>query len=187
MSEKLNKLKKEADGLGVKYSPNIGEATLQDKIDAAKEMQSGPEAELKAQVESLEKSKEKEKSSTSSAKFDYKTVDLDTLEPALRMRVVARRAEDAARKTKVVTIIDNDQRQNNQTTSCTVNCGNENFDLGTAVLPLNMEVEVKQGHLNVLKEVKIPQHVKDPKTGLSTWRVRPRYSIVESDKKPTQE
>lgn len=94
----------------------------------------------------------------------------------------AKAAEDAANKTKIITIIDNDQRVNNQTTSCTVNCGNAYFDLGTAVLPLNFPVEVRQGHINVLKEVMIPQHIKDPKTGLNEYTTRNRYSISYEDK-----
>ena len=82
-----------------------------------------------------------------------------------------------ANKTRVVTIIDNDQRVNGQTTTCTVNCSNMYFDLGTIILPLNTPVEVRQGHLTVLKELEIPQHVKDTRSGLSTVRLVPRYTI----------
>jgi hypothetical protein len=91
-------------------------------------------------------------------------------------------AEAAARKTRVVTITDNDQRENNQTTVAVVNCSNLYFDLGTVYIPLNVPVEVRQGHINVLLETEIPLHVKDPKTGLSTLAMRKRYSVSYEDR-----
>jgi len=167
MSEKLNELKKEADELGVSYSKNIGEAKLQEKIDAFYESQETSEKEIEEAVAAKEAVKTVEE----------KSEEKSAVKRKLTVAEKAKQAEAAARKTKVVTIIDNDQRVNNQTTSCTVNCGNEYFDLGTIVLPLNMPVEVTQGHLSVLADVKIPQHVKDPKTGLHNVVMRKRYTI----------
>lgn len=164
MSDKLNELKREATELGITYSPNIGEGTLQKKIDdfyASKETQS---QELQQLVETIAQNETKPAAGVSSFK------------------ALAKKLEAAARKTRIVTIVDNDQRINNQTTSCTVNCGNEYFDLGTIVLPLNEKVEVRQGHIDVLKAVKIPQHVKDPNNpSLSRVVLRNRYSISYED------
>jgi mRNA-degrading endonuclease toxin of MazEF toxin-antitoxin module len=161
---KLEELKKEAAELGITHSANITEATLQKKIDehySAGEEQAAKElSEAVAQVAAAEPKK---------AKVAAKYADLATA------------MEAEARKTKIVTIIDNDQRENNQTTTCVVNCSNEYFDLGTMVLPLNMEVEVMQGHLNVLLENKIPFHTRI-KDGLSSVTMRPRYTISYSDK-----
>ena len=42
---------------------------------------------------------------------------------------------------------------------------------------LNVPIEVKRGHLNVLKEIEIPLHTLNPKSGLNEIRLRPRYSI----------
>ena len=89
--------------------------------------------------------------------------------------------EKAARKTRIVTIIDNDQRVNNHVTTCTVNCSNSYFSLGTRVLPLGEKIEVAQGHINVLKEVDIPHHARDPSTGLSVSKLRKRFSISYED------
>lgn len=161
--EELDQLKQEATSLGINFSANIGAAKLQEKIDAYYEAQETSGKEVAAAVEANEKVAEVE-----AAKSD-----------TLMSAVAKRRA--AAMKTKVVTIIDNDQRVNGQTTTCTVNCSNMYFDLGTIILPLNMPVEVKQGFLNVLKEVKIPQHVKDTKSGLSVTRLVPRYTISYED------
>lgn len=159
---KLEELKQEADDLGVTYSGNIGEAKLQEKINAHYE----------SKEDSVVVPKEDEPVKETPVAVKGKLTKLAR----------AKEAERAARATRVITIIDNDQRVNNQTTTCTVSCGNEYFDLGTMLLPLNMPVEVMQGHINVLKEVEIPQHVKDNRTSLSTVVLRKRYTISYEDK-----
>ena len=88
-----------------------------------------------------------------------------------------RKAKEAAMKTRVVIVIDNDNRENNHTTTAPVNCSNRYFDLGTVFVPLNEPVEVMQGHIDVLKDVMIPQHVHDPKSGMSKVVTRKRYTI----------
>lgn len=86
-------------------------------------------------------------------------------------------AENRARKTRVVTITDNDTRENNQTTVAVANCSNLYFDLGTVYIPLNIPVEIKQGHLDTIANLEIPLHVKDAKSGLFKTEVRKRYSV----------
>jgi len=162
---KLDELKQEAKELGIKFSPNISEGKLQEKIEE--------------HYEALERAAIEEE------KKEEMTVDEIVKDKAAKARTMgelAREAERKARETKIVTIVDNDQRENNHTTSVTVNCGNEYFDLGQIILPLNTPVEVMQGHLDVLKELEIPMHVKDPKTNLSKVVMRKRYSITEEDK-----
>ena len=166
MSDKLDELKKEAKDLGINFSANIGEAKLQEKIEAYYQSQETSEKEIQ---EAIEVNEVKEESEVKSAVSGKKTKGQRIQE-----------AKNRAMKTKVVTIIDNDQRVNNQTTTCKVNCTNEYFDLGQLVLPLNMPVEVKQGHLDVLKEVKIPQHIKG-QGGLARVEMRPRYTISYED------
>jgi len=156
----LQELKQEADELGLTYNKNIGAAKLSEKIEAFYEGQETSGPALEAAVA------EKEKTATKKA---------DTVEDPKIAKRIAR--EKAARETKIVTIIDNDQRVNNQTTTCVVNCSNSYFDLGTRILPLNEKIEVAMGHIRTLQEVKIPLHVRDNKTGLSMVKMRPRYSI----------
>jgi len=151
---KLDELKQEAKELGLQFSPNIGETKLQAKID---EFYVAREKEAE---------KENEPITESTVVTGQKT-----------MGELARDAEAKARKTKIVTIIDNDQRENNHATSVTVNCSNTYFDLGQMVLPLNTPVEVMQGYIDVLKGIEIPMHVIDPKTKLSQVKLRNRYSI----------
>lgn len=154
----LDELKQEATDLGIKFNKAIGEAKLQEKIDAHYEAQETSGPALEAMVVAQEKAPKK-------VGFEAKRI--------------AR--EKAARKTRVITVIDNDQRVNNHTTTCSVNCSNEFFDLGTKVLPLNEKIEVCQGHINVLKSVMIPLHQRDNTTGLSSVRLRPRYTISYED------
>ena len=156
----LQELKTEADDLGITYSKTIGEVKLQEKVDSFYTTQETSGAALKAKVEIQEKVKEVNPT------------------PDLGAKVVKRiQREKAARMKRVVTIIDNDQRVNNQTTTCTANCSNEFFDLGTVILPLNEKIEVSMGHVITLEEVKIPLHMRDQKTGLTIVRLRPRYTI----------
>lgn len=167
MSQELDALKQEATELGITFSPNIGLDKLQAKIDAYYESQETSEKEIQAAVEAKEKEEESEEKSAVTGKISK--------------AAKAKEAEARARKTRVITVIDNDQRVNNQTTVATVSCGNMYFDLGTAHIPLNIPVEVRQGHIDVLKGVEIPQHTKDAATGLSKVTIRPRYTISYED------
>lgn len=164
MNDDLNidALKEEATDLGIKFNPNIGAEKLQSKIEEFYASQETSGKELIEAVVANEKAEEKSAETNNNLQKVMNAVDA---------------IKAAANKTVVVTIIDNDPRVNSQTTSCTVNCSNEYFDLGTRILPLNIPVEVRVGHLNVLKEIKIPMHIKDPKTGLSTARMVNRYTI----------
>lgn len=174
--KKIDELKAEATKLGITFSANIGEAKLQDKIDVYKAEQ--PDVE-EPQAEETSWMEQAAKQADAAEEVEVKSGKWG---PAQRRKLAAER-EAEAKKTKIITIIDNDQRENNLTTSAVVSCGNERFDLGTAVLPLNMEVEVLQGHIDQLKSIKIPQHTKGP-DGNSVLVMRPRYTISYSDKKP---
>ena len=162
----LEDLRKEADDLGVAYGKTLGEAKLQEKIDAFYDAR---EAAVAPVVVAPEKEQDEPEAEDEGEK------PLTRKEQAVLTRVARQKA---ARITKVVTIIDNDQRVNNQTTTCTVNCSNEFFDLGTVVMPLNERIEAAMGHIRTLQQVQIPLHVRDSKTGLSTVRLRPRYTVT---------
>ena len=166
----LEELKSEAVSLGIKHNPSIGAAKLKEKIDAHYE---GQETSGPAIAKLAEKVTEAEDTKSASVSGNAKSLD--------PKKVKRMKREKDARKTRIIMIIDNDQRQNNQTSTCTVNCSNAFFDLGTRILPLGEKIEVCIGHINVLKEVIIPIHLRDPKTGLSVTRTRPRYSLSYED------
>ena len=162
----FDELKQEANELGIKFSNNITAEKLAERIQSFYKAQEDAAPQV-AQVAEAVQSQGTGRGEVSAR-----------VDPKVHMRQVAKELEAKARKTRVVTIIDNDQRVNNVATSCTVNCSNAYFDLGTIILPLNEKVEVREGHLEVLASVKIPQHVKDPNDpAMSRTVMRPRYSI----------
>ena len=172
----LEELKEEAGSLGITFNKRIGEKKLQEKINAFYESKetSGPALDKVVKAKEAEEAKEAKEAKAPAAKKGRQPT------PAEQKRISR---EKAARATRIISVVDNDQRINNHTTTCTVNCSNEFFDLGTKLLPLNLKIEVAQGHINVLKSVMIPLHVKDSRTGLSEIRVRPRYTISYEDNK----
>lgn len=171
MSKTLEELKQEAGELGLKVHHNIGADKLAAQIEAhyaALEAESLPKVKPAVKEEtSVEDSTEDRSTDNSVAKPLKKTF-------AQKMKAL----EKEAKKLRKVTIIDNDPRVNNQTTTVTVSCGNEYYDLGTVILPLNDVVEVAQGHINVLKSIEIPMHRKSPTNPqMSVMVMGPRYSV----------
>ena len=159
----LQELKQEATDLGIEFSANIGATKLAEKIEDYYKSQETSGEEIQAAVEAKEaKEKSEEKPAVKGKEDKYAR---------------AKKAEERARKTRIVTITDNDTRENNQTTVAIANCSNLYFDLGTVYIPLNIPVEIKQGHLDTLANLEIPLHVKDAKSGLFKTEVRKRYSI----------
>jgi len=166
----LEELKQEATDLGIKFNPKIGAEKLQEKIDAFYASQETNEAAVKEAVTAKEQEELEGQAFVSKAEKDLVQKKRTRLQKA-------KEAEQEAKKTVVVEIIDNDPRVNAHTTTCTATCGNEFFDLGTIILPLNTPVEVMKGHINSLKEVRFPHHQLDQKTGLSKVVMRNRYTI----------
>lgn len=160
----LEELRQEATELGVSFGKTMGVAQLKEKIEKFYESKENDSPSIESLV------KEKETKSTSEVQL--------TKQERLNLKIQKQKTD--AMKTRIVTIVDNDQRINNLTTTCTVTCANEYFDLGTKIIPLNEKVEVRQGHIDVLKEVKIPQHIKG-KDGLASVRMRNRYSVSYED------
>lgn len=159
----LQDLKQEATDLGIEFSANIGAAKLAEKIEGYYKSQETSGEEIQAAVAAKEAKEQSEEKPAVKGKEDR--------------YARAKRAEDRARTTRIITITDNDTRENNQTTVAVANCSNMYFDLGTVYIPLNIPVEVRQGHIDVLANVEIPLHVKDAKSGLFKTEVRKRYSI----------
>ena len=163
--EELEELKKEAKELGITFSANIGVAKLKKKIDEYYKSQEG------TIIQSTD---------------DMSTENVTSPNTGKKLTTGQKlaKAKAYAMKTSIVEVIDNDKRVNSKVNTFTVNCSNEYFDLGTMTLPLNTPIEMMQGHIDVLREVEIPQHTIDPKTGLSKTELRPRYSVIPARIKP---
>lgn len=180
MKKSMQELKAEATDLGLTFKGNISAKDLSEKIENYYESQSN-DGDFPVILEEEEQETEDVTPAKSQAN-KAETPEQRAARADHSMRTYARKMEAEARKTRVVTIIDNDQRVNNATTTCTANCSNEYFDLGTIILPLNERVEVRQGHLSALLGVRIPHHVRstqDP--AMSQTVMRPRYTIQYED------
>lgn len=156
----FDEIKNEALQLGIEFRPNISAAKLQERIDAKyKEL----EQEDSSPTISVKDSESEGKSDTS---------------PENRMRALGLAMRKKANELFIVTISDNDTRINSESDSCVTNCSNSLFDLGTRIIPTNEKVEVRRGHLEALRAVRIPHHMPDPND--HTVRVttfRNRYSF----------
>lgn len=161
MEKTIEELRIEADQLGVVYNKSIGVDKLALKIEEHYEaLEKGTPAPTVKVTEVTEVKATK----------GYRPIG-----------VRAKEAKEAALKTHIVVITDNDQRENNLTQVVSINCSNDYFDLGQVRVPLNTPVELAQGYINVLNEIIIPMHTRDPRTGLGKTVIRNRYSIAYQD------
>ena len=159
MAKSLETLKTEAAQLGIEVPEGMKATELQKIIDAKYD-------ELEAQ----------------DASVSVDAVALPEVETVVKtLGQMAAEAEKKARKTRIIMVFDNDNRENSETTVAVVNCSNQYFDLGTVYIPLGDKVEVMQGHIDVLKDIEIPHHMK---VGDQTKTLmRKRYTISYEDGK----
>lgn len=173
----IDELKEEAASLGIEHHPNIGAAKLKERIDQHyEELEKNEPSETVEVLPEPEEDKDEGEQPVAVAPQTSKHVP-DGKRRMSMQEFAAHNAREM-RKTRIITIIDNDKRVNDKTTTALVNCTNGRFDLGSRIIPLNERVEVRQGHIEILAAVLIPQHVEDPKKpGMMTTVMRPRYSI----------
>ena len=181
----IDELKEEAASLGIEHHPNIGAAKLKERIDqhyAELEKQEPSDAiEILPDEEDIEDGADED---AVAGGAEEQTVEPQTSKHVpdgkrrLTMQEFAAQNAREMRKTRIITIIDNDKRVNDKTTTAVVNCTNTRFDLGSRIIPLNERVEVRQGHIEILQAVMIPQHIEDPNSpGMMMTVSRPRYTI----------
>lgn len=163
MAKSLVSLKKEATELGLTFEDDVKATELEKQIDAYYASQETSGAELMETVAKVE-----------AAKAETPEVKVKGI------GALAKKAEEEARKTRIIKVFDNDSRVNNVTTVAVANCTNQYFDLGTVYIPLNEAVEVMVGHINTLKEVMIPHHSQGA-GGMTKTTMRHRYTISYED------
>ena len=168
MDKTIEELRIEAEELGISFAKNIGAKKLAEKIEDFYK------ADEDSAVVILDEDEVKD--------VEVEEVPTSKANKPRTLRERANAAKKVAGATRVITITDNDQRENNLTTVVSVTCTNAYFDLGTRKIPLNVPVEVAQGFINVLNEVKIPMHIQNQLTGLGQTVMRKRYAISYEDK-----
>jgi hypothetical protein len=165
MAKSLVSLKTEATQLGIEFNEDVKASELQAIIDAKyEEMESANPSDPVIVMDEV---------------VPVETIKSATKVGAKTMGQLAREAEANARKTRIITVYDNDPRENGETTVAPVNCSNEYFDLGLVYIPLGEKVEVMQGHIDVLKEIDIPHHLRVNDTTKTV--LRKRYTINYED------
>lgn len=180
----IEELKEEAASLGIEHHPNIGAAKLKERIDqhyAELEKQEPSDAIVvlpdEADIED-DADEDTEEQTVEQTVKPQTSKHVPDGKRRLSMQEFAAQNAREMRKTRIITIIDNDKRVNDKTTTAVVNCTNARFDLGTRIIPLNERVEVRQGHIEILQAVMIPQHIEDPNSpGMMMTVSRPRYTI----------
>ena len=148
----MDELKAEATGLGITFSPNIGEKTLLGKIDAYYESQSAGDL-VKEKDESTS---EDETETEGTEGTELKVVDKPlTGKAKLRQKVLE--AKTAAMKTRVVTITSNDKRTNDVATTEYLGFENQYFGM-SRIVPLDVPMELEACLIDVAKTTYITLH-----------------------------
>jgi hypothetical protein len=165
MAKSLASLKTEATQLGIEFDDDIKASELQTLINT--------------KYDELETANPSDPVIVMDEVVPVETIKSATKAGTKTMGQLAREAEAKARKTRIITVYDNDPRENSETTVAPVNCSNEYFDLGLVYIPLGEKVEVMQGHIDVLKEIDIPHHLRVNDTTKTV--LRKRYTINYED------
>lgn len=139
MEKTLEELKAEADVLGIEYNKNIGASKLNEKVEAYYESQAaGDSVKVQAEPEAVKEVKK------SSGKEETEA------ERVVRKRTEVMDAKTKAFKTRVVTITNNDPRENSVITADYFGFENQHFGKSLLV-PFNVPVELPQGIIEVIK------------------------------------
>jgi len=160
MSRDIEDARTEADQLGLKYSPNIGLAKLEEKIEgyyatqAAGDIVTVPEGDADATQETQD--------------TNSKVLTKEQAHAKMLLNAKAKAFE-----TRVVTITSNDKRDNHVTTTAYLSMDNQYFGRSKYV-PLDIPVELEMCLIDVAKEIKIMLHVDEVVDGKRTGNKVPR-------------
>ena len=157
MSRDIEEARTEADQLGLKYSPNIGLAKLEEKIEGHYATQAAGDivTEVEEETEAVEVAK------PAAGKL--------TQEQAHAKMLLTAKAK--AFETRIVTITSNDKRDNHVTTTAYLSMDNQYFGKSKYV-PLDVPVELEKCLIDVAKDIKIMLHVDEIVDGKRTGNKR---------------
>jgi hypothetical protein len=176
MDKTLEELKAEADVLGVSYSPNIGASKLSDKIEAYYTNQAAGDS-VKVQAE-VKEDEPVVKATGSKGETEAQRV--------IRKRKEVMDAKTAAFKTRVVTVSNNDTRENGVITADYFGFENQHFGKSLLV-PFNVPVELPQGIIEVIKSTPMTIHTDEiiggRRTGNKVATQARKYNISYEDVK----
>ncbi len=165
----IEELKKEANELGLTYNSKIGATKLSEKIEDYYESQSaGDLVKVKEEIEEEVEKPAKEVKAK--------------LSPMAQGKVAIKAAIAKSMKTRVVTISNNDKRDNSHTTTAYLSCG-----AFQRTVPLDIPVELENALINIAKNSKITQHIDEVVGGKRTGNKIPKpankYMVSYEDMK----
>lgn len=170
----LKELKVEATELGLTFAPNITEAKLAIKIVDHK---AGLVTEDKKEVEEVNSDIVQMIEEVVENKSPAQKRNPNIAETAARLRT-------AAVVTRVVTISNNDKRDNHVTSTCYLSCENQYFAV-SRIVPLDIPVEIEQCLIDQAKASEIMLHVDElingQRTGNKTNKMVKRYMVSFED------
>ena len=155
----MDELKAEATGLGITFSPNIGEKTLLGKIDAFYESQSAGDLVKEKDESTSEDETETDETNEQTHKAgEAIVVDKPiTKSKKVQFREMIMAAKNAAMKTRVVTITSNDKRDNDVATTTYLGFENQYFGI-SRIVPLDVPMELEIALIDVAKTTYITLH-----------------------------
>ena len=165
MDKTLEELKAEADVLGIEYNKNIGAAKLSEKIEVYYESQAAGDS-VKVQAEPEVK--------------DYQPTKVDNTDKELTKREYIARAKAEAMKEFVVTVTNNDPRENSVLEADYFGFENQHFGKSLLV-PFNVPVALPQGIIEVIESTFIiihtDEYIDGRRTGNKVTKQTKKYNV----------
>ena len=177
----------QANELGLEFPSNIPTTKLEKMIN--EELEGLPAAEPEAVVEEVPPSPPMK---SHRVETDNRPLSEFHENPAvareIKRRLQIKKIKEAAFKTKVVTITNRDNRDNDFTTTAYLSFENQHFGLSKLV-PLDTPVELEIALINVAEGVIIPFHrdeiVEGRRTGNKVTVPVKKYTVSYADTQPT--
>lgn len=173
----LQELKQEADSLGISYDKKATIASLTKAIDATKSATA---------EDSLGQDEQDDEFNPDIVKMAPDVVEDEPVVPKKR-NVMAELAAELKRKAlakRVVTITNNDKRDNHMTQTCYLGVDNQYFGV-SRIVPLDTPVELEQCLIDNAKSLQIALHVDEvidgKRTGNRQLRMVKRYGVSYED------
>lgn len=166
MSTKTHaELKEEAKALGLQFKGNISKDDLAAMIDAYYNQEAKDSTVQAINLEDKLDDVLEEEEAVLPNKLARKVSRLKSKEAkAARLRAKIAEAKEQAFKKRVVTLINNDTRENQHVTAVPLLFENQYFALGR-VVPLNIPVELEQCLIDIAKSTTIAIHKKEASNG----------------------
>lgn len=167
MDKTLEELKAEADVLGIEYNKNIGAAKLSEKIEAYYESQAaGDSVKVQAKPEEVKE----EAPVKASGKLDKE---------GIKRKMIAD-AKAKAMNTRIVTVTNNDTRENGVLDADYFGFENQHFGKSLLV-PFNVPVELPQCIINVIEKTYVMLHADEfidgRRTGNKVTKRMKKYNV----------